>query len=203
MRIEVDDRLGFAVTWTVADELMQRSSHALVDDGRVWLVDPVDAPEALAAVEPLGEPAGVLQLLDRHNRDGDALAQRLGVPFHRLPETAPAGAPFEVHRTVWVPGWRELRLWWPARRALVVSEALGTAPYFAAGRAAGVHPFLRGLPPKGLRRHADAQALLVGHGPTLVSGAGAAIDTAIAKSRVDLPKAALAMVRGAVRRGGS
>ena len=53
---------------------MQRTSHALAADGRVWLFDVVDDPELDARVRELGEPAGVVQLLDRHNRDCAAVA---------------------------------------------------------------------------------------------------------------------------------
>lgn len=60
---------------------MQRASHALAVEGRVWLVDPVDAPELEARIRLLGEPAGVVQLLDRHGRDCAAWAARLGVPM--------------------------------------------------------------------------------------------------------------------------
>ena len=67
------------VTWVIDDPLL-RASHALVDEGRVWLVDPVDAPEALERAAALGEPAGVLQLFVAHPRDGAAIAKRLGVP---------------------------------------------------------------------------------------------------------------------------
>ena len=67
------------LTWVI-DEPFARASHALADDGRVWIVDPVDDAEALDAVAGLGEPVAVLQLLDRHNRDCAAVASRLGVP---------------------------------------------------------------------------------------------------------------------------
>ena len=76
------------VTWVVDDPLL-RASHALVHDGRVWLVDPVDAPEAIERAAALGEPAGVLQLFVAHPRDGAAIAKRLGVPFHVLPDVLP------------------------------------------------------------------------------------------------------------------
>jgi hypothetical protein len=45
----------------------------------VWLVDPVDVPEAIERARSLGEPAAVLQLLDRHGRGCAAVAERLGV----------------------------------------------------------------------------------------------------------------------------
>jgi hypothetical protein len=59
---------------------MRRCSHALAVDGRVWIFDAVADEEALARVVELGEPAGVVQLLNRHYRDNAALAERLGVP---------------------------------------------------------------------------------------------------------------------------
>ena len=48
---------------------MARASHALATEGAVWVVDPVDWPEAIDRALTLGRPAAVLQLLDRHNRD--------------------------------------------------------------------------------------------------------------------------------------
>ena len=79
------------LTWVV-EELMERASHALVDDGRVWLIDPVADDAALARAAALGEPAGVVRLLDRHGRDCDALAESLGVPLYSLPETMSASS---------------------------------------------------------------------------------------------------------------
>ncbi|HEV2076205.1 MAG TPA: hypothetical protein VGR10_08185, partial [Thermoleophilaceae bacterium] len=61
------------LSWVV-EEAMERASHALADAGRVWLVDPVDVPEATERALALGRPAAVLQLLDRHPRDCAALA---------------------------------------------------------------------------------------------------------------------------------
>ena len=40
------DETAFGFSW-IADEPMTRTSHALVGGGRVWLVDPVDWPEAI------------------------------------------------------------------------------------------------------------------------------------------------------------
>jgi hypothetical protein len=177
------------VTW-VMDDAMERGCHALrADDGRVWLVDPARDDAALAAVAKLGPPAGVLQLLDRHNRDSAAIAGALGVPHVRVPESAPAGAPFTVRRVVWNPLWKEVALWWPERRALVVAESLGTAAAFAVGDdPVGVHPLRRLLPP-GMLRGLGPEHLLVGHGPPLHGPeVGAQVDRAIARSRHDVPK---------------
>jgi hypothetical protein len=151
------DEHDLGLSWVV-DEPMQRASHALVADGRVWLVDPVDVPEATERLLALGEPAGVVQLLDRHPRACAELAERYEVEHLRLPDTVP-GSPFEVFRVVDVPRWREHALWWPERSALVVAEAVGTHPMFSAGRPAGVHLMLRLRPPgapNGVRARAPA-----------------------------------------------
>ncbi len=175
------------LTWVLGDALT-RTSHALVDDGRVWLVDPVDEPEALARVAALGEPAGVVQLLDRHERDGAAIAARLGVELHRLPKRLP-GSPFEVVDVLSLPKWREVGLWWPAMRTLVVAETVGTNHVFVVGPGrVGVHPMLRALGAGRLRRF-EPDVLLVGHGAPL-TGPGAAADLreGIDRSRKDIPR---------------
>ena len=195
MDVSVNRELPFAITWTVVDEPMERSSHALAADGRVWLIDPVTDEPALAAAQELGEIAGVIQLLDRHDRDCAELASRYGVEHLRLPE-AIDDAPFEPFEVVSVPGWRELGLWWPEHSLLVVAEAVGTCAYFAIGdQPLGVHGFLRMLPPAGpLRRHAP-ERLLVGHGPPLHADATQALEQALDRSRRDAPRAAIEMVR--------
>lgn len=163
------DETDFGFGWIAAEPaLLERASHALAAEGRVWLVDPVAGPGLEERVRALGEPAGVIQLVDRHARDGAALAERLDVPLHRLPFAGLAGAPFEVRTVLSVPGWREAALWWEAEGVLVCTEALGTAPYFRAGdEALGVHPGLRLYQPRGLRDLARCLAprhVLVGHG---------------------------------------
>lgn len=182
------DEYGFGLTWTL-DEGMQRASHALAHDGKVWLVDPVDVPEALERAQELGEIAGVLQLLDRHPRSGKKLAERFGVPLHRLPEQLPANAPFERFDVVDVPRWREVGLWWPEHRALVIPEAVGTGPMFRPkdGPAAGIHIVLRLRPASPPRRYAP-QHLLVGHGaPVHGDAAAQALTDAYDRALKDLP----------------
>jgi hypothetical protein len=191
--VEIDDSVDWAVTWT-ADEAMARSSHALVADGRVWLIDPLADEAALRAAVALGEVAAVVQLLDRHTRDCEEVAERFSVPHLRLPEGLP-GSPFEVRRMVWWPGWRELCLWWEAKQSLVVAEAVGTNTYMAVSdNPVGVHPMLRLKPPGALRRVAP-ERLFVGHGPTLHSGAGPALQEALARSRRDIPRTLPAMLK--------
>jgi hypothetical protein len=166
------DETAFGFGWIAAEPaLLQRASHALAAEGRVWLVDPVDGPGVEERVGGLGEPAGVLQLLDRHDRDCAVLAERLGVPHLRLPFAGVPGSPFEALKILNVPGWREVALWWEAERVLVCTEALGTVPYFCAPEdLLGVHPFLRLYQPRALRDMAGGLTpahVLVGHGEGL------------------------------------
>jgi hypothetical protein len=168
--------VDISVTWesewglgwiAAAPAYMQRASHALAHEGGVWLVDPVDGEGLEARIAPLGEVRGVLQLIDRHSRDGAALAGRHGVPLLRTPLGRVAGTPFEPVPVVRRRIWDETALWWPQRRVLVVAEALGTAPYYGTGgEPLGVHPLLRLTPPRALAA-LEPQHLLVGHGPPL------------------------------------
>ena len=169
---------------------MARAAHAVRDGDRVWLIDPFRDAGALAAVTALGTPAGVIQLLDRHNRDGEAIASELGVPLLKLPAALP-DTPFTVISVVARPWWKEIALWWPAERALIVAEAIGTAPGFALDRAAGVHPMLRMVPPRAALGGHEPDRLLVGHGPTLVSGAAGALRDALSHARSDVPRLAV------------
>jgi hypothetical protein len=171
------------------DEALTRTSHARVDDGRVWLIDPVDDGAALAAAAALGEPAGVIQLLDRHNRDCRAIADRWDVPHLRVPPAVP-GSPFEVVPSgVRIPRWDEVALWWPQRRALIVAEVLGTSPHYTLDSGpVGIHALLRLAPPGRLRGY-DAEHLLPGHGaPVHGPDTAQEIDAAYARSRRDVPK---------------
>jgi hypothetical protein len=175
------------LTW-VADDTMARAAHALADRGRTWLVDPFEDAAALEAAAALGRPAGVLQLLDRHNRDCAAVAARLGVPHLDVPE-ALSDAPFVPRRVVRNRLWKEVALWWPSRRALVVAEVLGTAQAWTLDAApVGTHPMRRLLPPTGLLDLAP-EHLLVGHGAPLhgPDTAGQMRD-AIAHSRRNAPR---------------
>jgi len=187
-RIDVEEH-ALGLSWVVA-EPMQRAFHALVDDGRVWLVDPLDWPE-IEDASGLGEPAGVLQLLDRHNRDCAEIAARLGVPHLRVPDAVP-GSPLEAVPVVRIPGWRETTLWWPARKALVVAEVLAANPMHTGGeQRVGMHLFLRPWPPSSLRGY-QPEHLLLGHGqavhgPEAVAG----LETAYARARLDLPRVLL------------
>jgi hypothetical protein len=193
VKVRTCDETGFGFGWIAAEPpLLQRASHALASGGRVWLVDPVDAPGIEERVRALGEPAAVLQLVDRHPRDCVVLAERLGVLHHRLPFQGVPGSPFEARKVLDVPGWREVALWWEAERVLVCAEAVGTVPYFRArNEPLGVHPFLRLYQPRGLRNMAKCLApghVLVGHGEGIHGeGAAAALAQAVQGARRTTP----------------
>jgi hypothetical protein len=190
-------RHPLGLTW-IETSGMRRAAHALRADGRVWLVDPFEDEVALSAATELGSPAGVIQLLDRHNRDSGPIAQRLEVPLLRLP-TEVADSPFTVIAVITRPWWREVALWWEAERTLVVAEALGTAPAFTLGRRVGLHPMLRLRPPKGPLTARSPERLLVGHGAALESGAESAIRDALSGALTDIPQLVLklpSLVRG-------
>jgi hypothetical protein len=183
--MKIVDEIVDAFGW-IQEEPMQRTSHALAADGRVWLFDVIDDPELDARVRELGEPAGVVQLLDRHTRDCAAVARRLGVPHHIVPQRL-AETPFELRPVVRLRWWREVALWWPERRILLVADALGTTPVFRAGaEPAGLHPILRLWPPRSLSG-LEPDHLLVGHGEG-VHHHPAALGSALRTARRRLPR---------------
>jgi hypothetical protein len=189
----VDESDG-VIGW-VEDARIQRTSHALAADGRVWLIDPIDGAGVEERVRELGEPGGVIQLLDRHSRDGAELAGRLGVPLHVLPDQVD-GTTFRFLPVVRSRWWREVALWWPERRILVCADALGTIGYFRVGEErAGVHPLLRFRPPRALVG-LGVEQLLVGHGEGLRGdGTTDVVDDAIRHARRRIPRWLLQLPR--------
>lgn len=183
-------------------EIMQRACHAvrLGDAGRVWIVDPVDVAgldERIASLAADAEVAGVVQLLDRHKRDCARLAERHGVALHRIPFAGIAGSGLESVKLLDTPVWREVAIFSPADRALIVPEAVGTAPYFRAGsERIGIHPMLRLIPPRRLAAYRP-EHLLTGHGTGMHGpGTAAALADALAGSRRRIPAAFASIVRG-------
>ena len=184
MTVTFCDEAPWGFGWIAAEPaFMQRASHALLTDGDVWLIDPVDFPGLDERVRALGRPAGVIQLLDRHGRDCVPVSARLGVPIWITAPAAIPGSPFEVVELKRSRLWRESALWWPGQRVLVVAEAVGTARYFCApGEALGVHPLLRPAPPRGLLGF-EPEHVLVGHGAGVHENATNALHAAIRTSR--------------------
>jgi hypothetical protein len=182
-----------------ARQQLQLASHALCVEGRVWVVDPIDGEGVDERIRALGEPAGVIQLLDRHTRDCAAFARRLRVPHHVVPFVDVG--PFEAIPLVKRSQWQEAALWWPERLVLVCAEALGTVPHYFAlgGEPLGIHPFLRLTPP---RRLADFEPkhVLCGHGEGVHEHAAEAVRGALEHSRRHLPRLLLEAPAAAVRR---
>jgi hypothetical protein len=183
------DETDWGFGWVSSEKARIRmTGHALAADGQVWLVDPPEG-DVEARVRALGEPAGVIQLLDRHNRACADFAERLGLPHHRVPLEGIEGAPFELVQVLRRRFWREVALWWPDRRVLVCADALGTVPHYFAlgGERLGVHPLLRPTPPRRLGR-LEPDHVLCGHGAGVHEDATAAVRDALATARRRLPR---------------
>jgi hypothetical protein len=193
MRVRFCDEFGSGFGWIV-EEFMERGSHALVVDGRVWLIDPVEGDGVEERVRAAGTPAGVLQLLDRHNRDCATLAARLGVRHHVVPQGSLG--PFAFITVKNSKRWKEVALWWPERRVLVCADALGTAAYYCAGdERLAVHPLLRLLPPRRQLAGIQPEVILCGHGEGVLDDADAALREALSTSRRRLPAQAASALR--------
>jgi hypothetical protein len=190
------------------DETMQRASHALVVDGDVWVVDPVDAPGLDDRLAEAGTVAGVLVCLDRHKRDAATLARRhdvsvyvpdwmssvaskIDAPVRRYGDAlADTGYRAITVRDASFPPWKEVALYDEDAGTLVVPEAVGTATYFRApGERLGVHPMLRPIPPTRALGGLDPERILVGHGEGVFEGAADALADALDNARARLPSA--------------
>jgi|tagenome__1003787_1003787.scaffolds.fasta_scaffold20965115_3 hypothetical protein len=190
----LDDAGSFS--WMVdPDEPLRRSSTALALDGGWILVDPLDHPglDAALAARPV---LGVTRILDRHERDTEDIAERLGVPVLAPAVLAGRGEPLrhpqiEERVVLSALGWNESALWLPDRRLLVCADALGTTGYFLAAddERIGVHPLLRLRPPVGALSGLDPQAVAVGHGEPLIERAAEAVEHALQTARSQLPRA--------------
>ncbi len=182
---------------------MARTSHALAVDGRVYLLDPAEGEGVDERIRALGEPAAVIVLLDRHRRDSDAFAKRLGVPVHETPFDGVPGSPFEFRPVVRRRIWKEVALWWPEGRVLVTADALGTLGYMRTrAEPLGVHPLLRLWPPRRALAALEPEHVLVGHGTGVHGPAAAeALAGALATARRRIPLLAADGVRSLVRRG--
>jgi glyoxylase-like metal-dependent hydrolase (beta-lactamase superfamily II) len=185
LKLRFCDEFAGGFGWIV-DEFMERCSHALVEDGRVWAIDPVDGDGVEDRIRAAGTPAGVLQLLDRHNRDCAALATRLGVRHHVVPQASLG--PFACIAVKNSHSWNEVALWWPDRHVLVCADAAGTAPYYRAGNERlAVHPLLRVRPPRRQLGALQPDVILCGHGEGVLEDADAALREALSTSRLRIP----------------
>lgn len=200
------DRFEGGVGWIARpEEKLQRASHALTEDGDVWLVDPVDAEGVDDLYADLGEVTGVVVALSRHTRDAATLANRHDVPvyvpawMHRAVEsdlqarveTFTDRLPGTDYRTIEVVNnrfWKEVALHDPDAGTLLVPEAVGTTDFFLAGdERLGVHPVLRAVPPRDALGGLDPDRVLVGHGAGVTDDAASALREALRGSRRRMP----------------
>ena len=202
MKFRLCDEFDHGFGWLAEDEFLQRTSHAVFAAGRVWVTDALYGPEIEERIRALGEPAGVIQLLDRHSRDCGAVARRLGVPLHVTPFGGVSNAPFEVIAVRMTRLWREVALYFSQERILVCGDALGSVGHFRAGREPlGVHPLLRFVPPRRAFGGLEPEHLLFGHGEGVHGAeAGHALHEALATARRRLPQAWLGGLHAALRR---
>lgn len=212
--LDAVDRFGDAddggVGWfAYPNEEMLRTSHALAVDGEVWLLDPLDADGLDDLLAEFGDVVGVLVLLDRHKRDAAAVANRhdvavhipnwmtgvaskLNAPVERLNGRLP-GTDYEVRKLIDNGLWQEAIV--ADEETLYVPEALGRAGFFRTGdEQVGVHPALRPIPPRSVRRY-DPERLLVGHGPGLHEDVSAAIADTVSNARKRAPRLYLETAR--------
>ncbi len=200
--VAVDDIGHWCRGWLAPTPgFMQRASHVLIDrEGVAWIIDPVDCPLLDDAVGD-HTVAGVVQLMERHNRDSEAVAARLDVPLLRVPDTG-EGTPFTVIPVVDAAriGWHEVALWWPERDTMVVADALGTTGYHCRpGERVGVHPILRVARPPWRLAGYPVRHLVCGHGAGVHGeGTGVAIDAAVRGARRGVPALAGRIAREAV-----
>ena len=162
MALKFSDEFEHGFAWSRDEDKIPRTSHAIRSGGRVWLTDTVDGPGLDERVRGLGEPAGVVQLLDRHERDCAAVAARLAVPLHVLEAPDGLEARWILNRRIW----KEIALWFSDERIVVCADALGSMGYFRAkNEPFGVHPLLRMFPPKRALGDLEPEHILFGHGP--------------------------------------
>jgi len=193
MQLRFSDEFEHGFGWSPEGERLRRTSHALLAGGGVWLTDVVDGPGLDERIRALGEPAGVVQLIDRHERDCAAVANRLGVALHVTPFTDVPGAPFVVLPVVRRRFWHEIALWFPEERILACGDALGSLGYFRArDEPFGVHPLLRLFPPRRALAGLEPEHILLGHGDGMHGPEAApALREALATARKRLPRALL------------
>jgi hypothetical protein len=200
MRVRFCDEFDFGFGW-IRDEFLLRCSHALVADGRIWLIDPLDGDGVEERVRTAGEPAGIIQLLNRHARDCRAFAERFGVPHYEMPRERVPAAPFDFLSVRFGQFWKETALWWPEARVLVCADVFGTTPaQRVEGERVALHPFLRLNPPRRVLTGLNPEHVLCGHGDGVHgSEAAPAIEEALATARRRLLRAWWQGIRTAVR----
>lgn len=221
--IAVIDRWDDGVGWLAhPDEDAQRASHVIVGDDGMWIFDPLDGPGVDDLIEEFGSVAGVALLSNTHARDAAAFAERYDVPVHmptwmnRAPDSvdapieqydAPPGEWVELEasgirvRTVDpVTAWTEAIAYRPADATLRVPDMLSSVPEMTVGdERIGCYFFHRFAPPRGVFADLNPERLLFGHGEGVFNDAPAALDSALADARRNLPRAVVSQAPTQIR----
>jgi hypothetical protein len=202
-RARIHGRFEGGFGWSAhPGELLERSSTAFADGGRVWLIDPLRAGGLDAELQALGTVAGVVVSYVGHERDADWFATYYGVPVYvprhlplrplglksrveqveaRVPDSPLQLVPSRGRRLL---GWfRDTAIWWPQHRALAIGDTLGSAAYYLLpGERLAVHPLRRPQPPTELLTLLP-QRIYAGHGTSVTEGAREALQEAVRTSR--------------------
>jgi hypothetical protein len=181
------------------EETMRRTGHALVDDGEVWLVDPIDAEGLDDAIDSRGRVAGVVVLFNHHRRDAAAIATRYDVsvylpsgmsalaeadvpaPVERF-ENRLGGTDYHLHRLADRRLWQEWALF--DGETILIPESVGTAGYFRApGERLGVSMARRLFPPRSALGGLAPERVLCGHGEGVSVDASGELQRALREAR--------------------
>ncbi|MFC6974171.1 hypothetical protein ACFQL1_04985 [Halomicroarcula sp. GCM10025709] len=204
--LRVVDRFPDGVGWQAhPEEGGCRTSHAIRDDdGGVWLVDPLDAPNVSDAYADLGEVVGVAVLADYHTRDAAVFAER-----HDVPVTVPTGlnrvveqldvptrrvvdsvAGFELRWLNPLRAWRETVAYRERDGTLYVPDVLSSGESFTVGRERlAMNVLVRLSPPRATFADLDPERVIVGHGRGVFEDAEAALSDAVGNARRRFPRA--------------
>lgn len=204
-------------TWIAhPDELIERASHRVELGDRTYLLEPVDCPELDALVDDV-DLTGVIVLMDRHTRDTEAIAARLGLDVF-VPDVVPqarsrldaeihslddalSGTDVEIVSIVERRWWQEVALWLPTTETLVVPEAVGTSVPFTVGdERIGCHPSLRLRPPRRALGGFEPDRLFVGHGSPVDPVDPGEFEHVLSTARRKLPRAWLTSLRATIGR---
>ena len=189
-------------------EKMMRTSHAFVEDGDVYLVDPVDAVNLDERISEYGEVEGIVVLFARHERDSEKLSERYGCPVYvpewfdrsldaeveRISGRVP-GTEWEIHDVVDSRVSREAALYHEGSKTLIVADALGTANHLCGrGEKLGMSPLYRFNPPQKLLDF-EAERVFCGHGEGVMNGASELVEKTVREGRLKTPSAYFNAVR--------
>lgn len=215
------DRWSGGVGWLAhPDEGSVRASHAVREDGDVWLLDPLDAPGADDLVADLvgedGTVAGVVVCSDYHARDAETFAERYDVAVHvprsvdRVPDRIDAPvqrfegaiAGFETSPVRPMYAWNEVVAYRERDGTLYVPDYLSSHDAFTVGAERVALPTASRLfPPHEQFAGMAPERICFGHGEGVFADADAALRDALEGARRRLPRALVTNLPGELRAG--